>query len=87
MKNIFFSYNDFVEFNDDWRKHFKKPIQSRLLLAFYYPFALIIFGLLMFILEGIVQSVRNQPKHKNSNNYKKVIKKGLLWDTTYYIEK
>ena len=85
---MLFSFSDFVEFNNYWRQKYNKPNQSKVLLGFYYPFALIVFlltaGLFILFVTSLAGSVK---RSNNRSNYKKVIKEGLLWDTTYYIEK
>jgi hypothetical protein len=88
MKKILFTYNDFVEFHNHWRQNLGRKPRHKVLLAIYYPFALLIFtftiGMIVLVLTSLIGSAR---KTSHRSKYKKVIKEGLFWDTTYYIEK
>ena len=81
MQDIVFIIDD-QEDNDSYKKpsrwnRFKRKAGLFLLFTFFLPAA-------VMALMVIVESLR---KAQEQRRYKKVIKKGLFWDTEYLIEK
>lgn len=89
MKNRFPTFNEFRKFNNKWREFNKKEHQHKYLVAFYYPFALIGLLLLYSAFLGLLNKTKEKVKYsyRNSNKYRKVIKEGILWDSTEYHER
>ena len=83
MKTLFLTYKDFSQY----------MVISKPLKIILYPFAIIFHFLfvlfLLILLYSLIKNIENR-KHKsyrNSKEYKKVIKEGILFDTIEYHEK
>ncbi len=91
MKKYFPTYEQFLDFNNDWRKSQKKEHQHKALIALYYPFALIVLCLLyvfIFCIFSKLQSSSYSSKgYRNSDRYRKVIKEGVFYDSVEYHER
>lgn len=62
---------------------FKKTWQQWFFgVILFIPFCIIVMWLLILIGQ-IILGVKERQKYRG---YKRVVKEGLLWDTTYYIE-
>ncbi len=64
-----------------WPMYFAYPVCIAIITAFYL-------GAAFFILLLMAAASGGSPRPRYpSSKYKKVVKEGILWDTTYYVER
>jgi len=83
MFELYPSFRGFKEFFKDR----DKPMATWRIVILY-PFALIGITILILTIRSILTRIANSERRKYpSEKYRKVVKKGLFWDTTEYHER
>ena len=89
-ENYFPSFKQFSRCNDYYRLKIKrKPRNKKWVKVVYYPFVilgLVLLGISLIVLIITIKS-HSGKSYRNSKNYRKVIKEGLLWNTVEYHER
>jgi hypothetical protein len=89
MNRYFPTFNEFRNFSNKWREPQEKEPRSNFTLILMYPFALMAIFFLYVIFFAIIKSINaiTTQKYTFDKKYRKVIKKGWLWDSVEYHER
>ena len=89
MKEPILTYLELKEFLNKRRlKKNKKPLKKWICI-FYYGLAIIGIGLFMFmiLLMAVILKSSSRKSYRKSDNYRKVIKEGIFYDSVEYHER